>query len=67
MEESVKVDKHLNLYKADVKNFEKMFGTEHGIFSRLTREMFHNFMEKARWDERRNEKTTEEAIKDGSP
>ena len=46
MAEKVKVDKHLNLYKTDVNNFEELYGTEHGIFSRLTREMFHTFMEK---------------------
>jgi len=43
-----KVDKHLNLYKNDVEDFEELYGTEHGIFSRLTREMFHTYMEKAR-------------------
>lgn len=56
MAERAKVDKHLNLYETDVKNFEEMYGTEHGIFSRLTREMFHTFMEKARFEERRKEK-----------
>jgi len=53
MAERAKVDKHLNLYETDVKNFEEMYGTEHGIFSRLTREMFHTFMEKALWDKRK--------------
>lgn len=56
MAEKAKVDKHLNLYKIDVKNFEEMYGTEHGIFSRLTREMFHTFMEKARWEKEKEER-----------
>lgn len=51
-----KVDKHLNLYKNDVEDFEEMYGTEHGLFSRLTREMFHIFMEKARWDKKEKER-----------
>jgi len=55
MEERTKIDKHLNLYKNDVKDFEELFGTEHGIFSRLTREMFHTFMEKVRWDKKNRE------------
>jgi len=57
MAERAKVDKHLNLYETDVKNFEEMYGTEHGIFSRLTREMFHTFMEKAKWDKKKKETT----------
>jgi len=41
-----KVSKHMNLYKKDVEAFEKMFGEEHGLFSQVTREVFHNFIEK---------------------
>jgi len=55
MGKKVKIDKHLNLYKNDIEAFERMYGTEHGIFSRVTREIFHNFIEKQKYERRKRE------------
>lgn len=56
MAERAKIDKHMNLYEGDIEDFEEMYGVEHGIFSRLTREMFHNFVQKSKHELKKEKK-----------
>lgn len=55
-----KVGVHMNLYKDDVEIFEEIFGKEHGTFSRITREFFHNFVLKSEFDKKKRKGVEDE-------
>lgn len=49
------IGKHLNLWDVDVKFIEDNFGKEHGLFSKITRGVINNFVEKIKLDIKKKE------------